>query len=390
MARQAITLCGGMKQNNPFVHLYISDLSGVERGKTLVSPRRDKGKLCKVGWIPSNAYITCFGDPAPSEAPEVGDVLLSPTGEGPVSIVREQINLDTQLQLCEIEELDGKPWHCCLRNQLREAVNHLKSLYGLELIIGMEQEFYMPNSGRGNLNAYSIRSFFEEEEFLQHYAETLLQAGINLKSIHSENGASQYELTLGASPPLAAADQMVLAKIIIKLCAMKTGKKITFSPVISDDAVGSGLHIHFSLIDKNGTCVNSAHDETVGPQAGSFISGILNHLRSLLALTSPSAISPLRYHPPRWTAYYDNFGIQDRKAAVRLTKTGDDPGRIHFEFRTADATASPYLALSAMINAGMAGLKNKLAAPPLPANRGTAEQLSGEHQQIARDPRGKP
>ena len=349
----------------------------MERGKTLVSPQLGKGELSKIGWIPSNAYITCFGDLALAEAPEIGDVFLTPSGEGPISLARTQINLDTQLQLCDIRKLDNKPWQCCLRNQLQEAVNRLKSLYQIELVIGMEQEFYVLNSGRDHLNAYSIQSFFEEEDFLQNCAEVMLQAGINLHSFHSENGISQYEVTFGINPPLMAADQMVLAKIIIKLCAIKMNKKITFSPIISDVAVGSGLHIHFSLKDKRGRNINASHNAPVSTEAGAFVAGILKHLRSLLAFTSPSAISPLRYRPPRWSAYYDNFALQDRKAAIRLVKTGGRHEESHFEFRTADATASPYLVLSAIINAGMMGLKNKLQTPQLRQTK----DISENHQE---------
>ena len=141
------------------------------------------------------------------------------------------------------------------------------------------------------------------------------------------------------------------------------GRKISFSPLISKDKVGSGLHVHFSLCDKDGTNINAGENKQLTPQAGSFISGILKHLNALTAFSSPSFISGLRYQPPRWTAYFNNFAVQDRKAAVRQTYLGEGTEPFHFEFRTADAAASPYLVLSAFIHAGCNGLEKKLNPP---------------------------
>ena len=351
-----------MKSSAHFKHLLISDLSGVERAKTIWCENGGVNTH-SAGWIPSNALITCFGDLAPSEIPEVGDVKLVEMNEYLVTLNQPQHTSAARFGICAIENLDQTPWHSCLRSQLEKAIKRLEETFGIRLRVGLEQEFYLIDSKRNQLNAYSLQSFFEEEDFLEILGTSLNNAGLGLKSLHAENGVAQYELTFKPDNPLKACDHLILAKSISRWSAIKMGRRISFSPLISKEKVGSGLHVHFSLCDKDGTNINAGENKQLTPQAGSFISGILKHLNALTAFSSPSFISGLRYQPPRWTAYFNNFAVQDRKAAVRQTYLGEGTEPFHFEFRTADAAASPYLVLSALIHAGCNGLEKKLDLP---------------------------
>ena len=351
-----------MKSSAHFKHLLISDLSGVERAKTIWCENGEVNSH-SAGWIPSNALITCFGDLAPSEMPEVGDVKLVEINENLVTLNQPPHASAAKFSICAIENLDQTPWHSCLRSQLEKAIKRLEETFGIQLRVGLEQEFYLIDSTRNHLNAYSLQSFFEEEDFLEILGTSLNNAGLGLKSLHAENGVAQYELTFKPDNPLKACDHLILAKSISRWSAIKMGRRISFSPLISKEKVGSGLHVHFSLCDKDGTNINAGENKQLSPKAGSFISGILKHLNALTAFSSPSFISGLRYQPPRWTAYFNNFAVQDRKAAVRQTYLGEGTEPFHFEFRTADAAASPYLVLSAFIHAGCNGLEKKLNPP---------------------------
>jgi len=352
-----------MKKHPHFMHLLVTDLSGVERAKTVWCKDEVDASLPTAGWIPSNALITCFGDLAPSKKPEVGDVNLVPVKEQSVFLKLPEQSNETGFSVCNIENLDQTPWACCLRGQLECSTKRLDEEFGLKLRIGLEQEFYLLDSTRESLNAYSLVSFFEEEEFLDTLARSMEATGIGLKSLHAENGVAQYELTFAPEEPLKACDQLVLAKSISRLCAVKMKRRITYSPLVSENKVGSGLHVHFSICDRKGTNINADANHQISKQAGAFLSGILKHLNALIAFTSPSLISGMRYQPPRWTAYFNNFALQDRKAAIRQTCLGDGPEPFHFEFRTADAAASPYLVLSALIHAGCNGIEEELTPP---------------------------
>ena len=101
---------------------------------------------------------------------------------------------------------------------------------------------------------------------------------------------------------------------------------------------------------------------------GSFVAGVLKYLDSIVAFTAPSAISYLRLTPHRWSAAYNNLGFHDREAAVRICPvTAKDPQdtarQYNFEFRAADAAASPHLALAAIVHAGVQGIEEELPAP---------------------------
>lgn len=370
-----------MKKDKHFIHLVVSDLSGVERAKTILS--QDYASPLTAGWIPSNALITCFGDLTPSNKPELGDVNLVSVDERLVSLKLLEKTIETGFSVCSIENLDHSPWECCLRSQLESAIKRMYECFGLKLRIGLEQEFYMLDTSRESLNAYSLHSFLEEEDFLNFLAQSIESAGIGLKSVHSENGVGQFELTFAPVDPLKACDDLILAKCIGRLCSLKMRRRITFSPLISENKVGSGLHVHFSICNRDGSNINADEHHEVSQKAGAFLSGILKHLKAVIALTSPSVISCKRYQPPRWTAYFNNYGIQDRKAAIRQTSLGDGPEPFHFEFRTADASASPYLVLSALIHAGCNGLEQDLCPPE---SHITDDLLNGSTKRISKLP----
>jgi glutamine synthetase len=366
-----------------FLHLCQDDFSGILRGRTICHPAGEPINDCKTGWIPSNALITFFGALTPLPDVEIGDLRFVPALEEPISVRSEDGLINSRLLFGKFLNLDGSPWTSCTRTLLENTIAQLRSNYELELEIGLELEFYLLDNSRSSLNAYSLESFIEEEALLAEYAGLLIDSGVGLDSIHSENGNSQYELTLSRTSPMEAADQLVLSKAIGQLLATKRRRHLSFAPIVDQARVGSGLHIHFSLRKVNGQPCNLNSSGKVSELAGAFLNGLLSHLGGLLAFTSPSVISPMRYRPPRWTAYYNNFAEADRKAAIRLTQMGEGDQATHFEMRTADASANAYLMLAGLIQAGMLGLeKNVTEVPVVP----TSSAQKNQHPNIHRLP----
>ena len=96
--------------------------------------------------------------------------------------------------------------------------------------------------------------------------------------------------------------------------------RASFAPIVDPAGVGNGVHVHFSLNDLQGNPVN--HD-AAGPQgvsdiAGGFIAGILKYMPALVAMTASSVPSHLRLTPHRWSAAFNNLGLRDREAGVRI------------------------------------------------------------------------
>jgi glutamine synthetase len=136
--------------------------------------------------------------------------------------------------------------------------------------------------------------------------------------------------------------------------------------------IGNGTHIHFSFLDGRGNprAFDAKAKAQVSGLAGAFVAGVMRHLPAIVAFTAGSPVSYLRLQPHRWSASYTWFGERDREAALRICPiiafSGVEAKRqFNLEFRAADATACPHLALAVLIRAGLAGIRAKLATPPL-------------------------
>lgn len=193
-----------------------------------------------------------------------------------------------------------------------------------------------------------------------------------------EYGANQYEVTNKPAPDHQAADQAVILREVTRMTARRMNEEVTFTPIRDPDGVGNGVHIHISFLDESGA--PATHDENgvagMSKITASFIAGVLKYLDSIVALTAPSDVSYLRLTPHRWSAAFNNLGFRDREASVRICPvTATDPSGIarqyNFEYRAADAAASPHLALAAIIHAGAQGIEDALPAPKV-----TGEDLS--------------
>ncbi|MGI3902299.1 MAG: hypothetical protein ACRYGP_04455 [Janthinobacterium lividum] len=128
----------------------------------------------------------------------------------------------------------------------------------------------------------------------------------------------------------------------------------------------------FSLIDSDGVPASFSVDGPgrLSAVQASFAAGILDHARALCALTAPSVISYERLKPHSWSAHYINMADRDREALLRICPYPEVEGvdvarRFNLEFRAADATASPYLQLGALVRAGLDGIRRNLPAPHL-------------------------
>jgi len=100
-----------------------------------------------------------------------------------------------------------------------------------------------------------------------------------------------------------------------------------------------------------------------------FVAGLVHHLPALAAVTAPSAASYFRLRPNRWAPTWANLGLQDRGASIRVCPVfgNDDPApQFNIEYRVADAAASPYLALGAVVWAGLDGIHQARVLPPPP------------------------
>ena len=352
-----------------------NDLAGLMRGKGFATADLDRKIAGGIGWTPTNAQITCFDTIADSPYGALGDLVLWPDKETWARCPLPEGRAMSFL-MGDITELDGTPWECCTRSILKRTLARFTEVSGLELRATFEHEFML--LGGSGTRAFSLQGFAEAQPFAEALLLALDGAGIAPDSFLREYGPDQYEVTLPPASPLRAADEAAMLREITRATAAAMGRAATFTPLVGAEVVGNGVHIHLSVWTSDGQPVTHDDDgqDGLSDRASAFIAGILRHLNAVCALTAPSGISALRLVPHRWSAAFNNLGVQDREAAIRICpvsarKPEARHRQFNFEFRAADAAASPYLALAALVAAGTIGLAEDLRTAPA-----TEEDLS--------------
>ncbi len=362
----------------PMVFVATSDIAGKLRGKAFPAADMDRRMRKGVGWTPTNVQITCFDAIADTPYGALDDLLLIPDPETETRIDFEDGSPVEHLFIGDIFCLDDTPWECCTRSILKTALQRLEDVSGLRLIAAFEHEFQLTGANRPLGDAYSRAGYRENAVFGETLMAALRAAGLVPDTFMKEYGVDQFEVTIAPRPALRAADEAVLLRDITQNVARRLGDRATFTPMRAPEGVGNGVHIHMSLCQSDGTPAtydpNGKHG--LSEAAGAFSAGIVRYVDAILALTAPSVLSYHRLTPHRWSAAYNNLGLRDREAALRICPTtGRDSASIasqfNFEYRAADPAASPYLALAALVFAGAQGIRDALPTP-----EATAEDLS--------------
>lgn len=348
----------------PFIMLCCSDFAGQVRGKGFPARALERRRASGIGLAPTNFMINCFGEIPATPWGASGEVVLRPDRETETRVDFGDGSVEEHFLLGDIENLDGSPWACCPRSYLRAALQALRERHGLLLRVAFEHEF-MVLDGETRLGAsYGLDAIRRLDDFPHRVLHALSLAGLQPDTFLPEYGTGQFEVTVDPALGLLAADRAVKLRQLVQAAAWRSGLTVSFSPKIRPDIVGNGVHIHFSFEDAEGTPLSHdpAAPDGVSQRAGSFLAGILAQARALIAVTAPSAISCERLKPNSWSSSHSNLGLRDREAMVRICPVSELPGTdvarcFNFEFRAADAAANPYLALGALVRAGLAGLE---------------------------------
>jgi glutamine synthetase len=324
-----------------------------------------------VGWVPANHALTPIGRLAePNPFGSTGDLRLLPDlrtrarvqGEGGVDAL--------ELVLCDIAETDGRAWECCPRTFLREAVEQLRAELGLRLLASFEHEFQLLGEEPAAL-PFSLEEQRRAGAFPGRAMRALAQAGAQPERFMPEYASHQFEIPVAAAEGVAAADRAVILREVVREVARREGRRATFTPLLDPAEAGNGVHIHLSLLDADGHGVlyDSSRPGALSELGGSFAAGIVRHAAALSALTAPSPVSAGRLAPHHWGAGAVCLGLQNRETLLRIPPlvigAGDPRSQLRLEYRAADAAANPYLALGAVLRAGLQGVRDGLEPAPL-------------------------
>lgn len=267
-------------------------------------------------------------------------------------------------------EQDGTPVPACSRGTLSRIQTALTEA-GIDAVIGHEIEFLLVDPGGGRLPSalwaqYGLAGVLEHEAFVRDVNAAAAVAGVGIEQFHPEYAANQFEISLSPLPPVAAADQLALTRIIIGRAARRHGLRVSLSPAPFAGSVGSGAHQHFSLATPEGLLFSDGSGVKGMTQAGeSAVAGVLRGLPQAQGVLCGSIVSGLRLLPGNWAGVYACWGTENREAAVRFVKGG--PGTPHggnVEVKVVDPSANPYLASAAILGLALDGIKNKAVLPP--------------------------
>jgi glutamine synthetase len=212
-------------------------------------------------------------------------------------------------------------------------------------------------------------------------------AGLIVERAHHEVGtAGQAEINYRFDSLLHAADSLLLFKYIVKNVGWREDKTVTFMPKPLFGDNGSGMHCHQSLW-KDGSPL--FYDEVgyggLSDTARFYIGGLLTHAPSLLAFTNPTTNSYHRLVPGYEAPVNLVYSQRNRSAACRIPITGANAKAKRVEFRVPDPSCNPYLAFSAMMLAGLDGIKNKIE-PPAPIDKDLYELPPDEARSVPQVP----
>jgi glutamine synthetase len=191
---------------------------------------------------------------------------------------------------------------------------------------------------------------------------TLESLGVQCEFHHHEvGGPGQGEIDLRFQPLLKMADALMLHKYVVKNVARAAGKSATFLPKPIYEENGSGMHVHQSLW-KDGQTLMFDEDgyALLSDMALSYVAGLLEHGRALMALLAPSNNSYRRLVPGYEAPVNLVHSQRNRSAAVRIPMYLSSPKAKRVEFRPPDPLTNPYLGFSALLMAGLDGIKRGL------------------------------
>ena len=271
---------------------------------------------------------------------------------------------------CNLTTPDGEPFEGDPRSVLERNLQRAADL-GFTFYVGPEVEyFYFQDAGpepvaldRGGY--FDLTPLDVAQEYRRRTIMALESLGIPVESSHHEVAPSQHELDLRYTDALTMADSLMTTRLAVKEVAMEHGIHATFMPKPIEGVDGSGLHLHLSLFEGDRNAFHEPGGEYgLSKVAEGFIAGLLRHGKEITAVTNQWVNSYKRlvsgYDAPVWITWARN----NQSALVRVpTPKKGKTTSTRIEYRSPDPACNPYLALSVILAAGLAGVEGNYDLP---------------------------
>jgi glutamine synthetase len=382
------------------VALAMVDNAGVTLVKTIPVRRLEEAARFGIGLSP--VFSVFLVDDQITSSPHIGgptgDTRLMPDVDATVALAASP---GWALAPVDQRDQEGGEYPACARTFARRMLERLSG-FGLELRGAYEVEFFLGRRDTAAADperdpvpahtgpAYSAIALADVEPFATDLIRAFERQGTGVMQFHPEYSTGQLELSVPHRPGIAVADTNLVVRHTIRALARRHGLAASFAPVVFAGLVGNGQHLHLSLWNRTGRNVfhGGRGPEGMTREGEAFTAGVLESLPALTALTAPSVASYERLKPHRWSGPWAVWGRENREAALRFVTgmVGSRPEAANLELKSMDASANPYLALGAVVAAGIDGLEREAALPePVsvdPASMPAAERRSRGVRQL--------
>jgi len=271
--------------------------------------------------------------------------------------------------VCSVMTPEGKPFDGDPRYVLKKQLEKLHKM-GMEFFVGPEFEFFLLENRDGKYVPHDSAGYFDfgpldkgelvKKEILLY----LNQLNYEPEAAHHEVAPGQHEIDLRYSQALKMADKIITLKTAIKTVAMRHGLYATFMPKPIFGVNGTGMHVHQSIMNPEGT-LNMFWDEKdsngLSDMAYHYLGGILKHAVEMSAIIASWVNSYKRLVPGYEAPVYISWANKNRSALVRVP-AGTNL-RKRFEFRAPDSAGNPYLQFAVLLASGLDGINRKIDPP---------------------------
>jgi len=358
-----------------FIHLQFTDILGVMKNVSITIEQLEKALDNEIMFDGSS--IDGFVRIEESDMylrPEISTFAVLPWTSNP-----KEARL-----ICDIYKPDGTPFDGCPRNALKKVLKEAEEL-GYILNVGPECEFFLFHTnerGEPCLETHDNAGYFDLAPVdlggnaRKDMTIVLKQMGFEIEASHHEVAPGQHEIDFKYADALTTADNIMTFKMVVRIIAQRHGLHATFMPKPKFGINGSGMHTNMSLATLGGE--NAFYDENdsmkLSEAAYHFLGGVIKHAKGFAAVTNPTVNSYKRLVPGYEAPVLIAWSASNRSPLIRIPAKRGNSTRI--ELRNPDPSANPYLALAAVLKAGLDGMKNKIAPPkPVTSNVYHMDQL---------------
>ena len=292
--------------------------------------------------------------------------------------------------LGEFINSDGTPHPLCPRQTLKKVIKRAAKM-GVNPMCGMEFEWFNflenahsweskkgvgPTPLTPGMFGYSLLRMNQNREFFNAIQDEMLQFGVPIEGLHTETGPGVYEAAIAFSDALTQADRAILFKSGTKEIGARFGIMPSFMAKWNAAYPGCSGHIHQSMSDgKKNLFANAKGRHGMSKMFESYLAGQVAHLMEFAPMFWPTINSYKRLVDGFWAPVKPTWGVDNRTASFRVI--AGSPKSTRLETRCPGADVNPYLAMAAVIAAGLDGVEKgmKLTAPAIHGTNGGAENI---------------